>query len=221
VKGTRQGFFTGLCKFFSRRPNARVAFPTISGLSILQADAVSHCNMLYGVHKWAFRFAAHRANFKSDALQQISLCDCRMKAAFQRCRSLRKAAENLAFHGKLLATILDDNLETGLAFCYKLLQGRGRPKGFHDPVKSITRKRGRSTLRRKVALAGEGCMQVADDNIIRMARSVDFTGGAAFRSVATPLETVDETTAHDPRGLIVSLLLCLGCWVALAYFLLG
>lgn len=64
-------------------------------------------------------------------------------------------------------------------------------------------------------------MQVAEDNIARMARSVDFTGRATFGSVATPLETMDETTAHDPRGLIVSLLLCLGCWVVLAYFLLG
>ena len=65
-------------------------------------------------------------------------------------------------------------------------------------------------------------MKVADDNIVAMRAS----GGPVARShlASAPVYAAYRLSAreeeHDARGLVVAIALCIGCWVALGYFLL-
>lgn len=68
-------------------------------------------------------------------------------------------------------------------------------------------------------------MKVADENIVRLEHRMDGTvdldrgktAGIAYASQRSP----ERAMEHDARGLIVAILLCMGCWAALGFFLLS
>ena len=59
-------------------------------------------------------------------------------------------------------------------------------------------------------------MKVVDNRVIDF-RNDDTVSGRSARLVCREAEREHE---HDARGLIAALVLCMGCWAALAYFLL-
>ncbi|MEE4450407.1 hypothetical protein [Novosphingobium resinovorum] len=67
-------------------------------------------------------------------------------------------------------------------------------------------------------------MKVADDNIIRFERIPD-TGRDFTARLSTGMvyaaQRMDRGEEHDGRGLAIAILLCMGCWAALGYFLLA
>lgn len=76
------------------------------------------------------------------------------------------------------------------------------------------------------APVNRGCtMKVADENIIRFDHHAN---GALGRRHGKSVQTVylsqrgeDLDQEHDPRGLVVAILLCVCCWAALGFFLLS
>jgi len=63
-------------------------------------------------------------------------------------------------------------------------------------------------------------MKVVEENVVRLHRdgiAAEFNNGSS--GAMTRFEADGERT-HDPHGLVISLILCMGCWAALAYFLL-
>lgn len=68
-------------------------------------------------------------------------------------------------------------------------------------------------------------MNVADENVIRFE---NFSSGMRKFSTRMPAGMVYAAQRirireeeHDGRGLIIAILLCMGCWAGLGYFLLS
>lgn len=67
-------------------------------------------------------------------------------------------------------------------------------------------------------------MKVADDNIVRFERVSDGGGDFSARLSAGMVyaaQRMNRGEEHDGRGLTIAILLCMGCWAALGYFLLS
>lgn len=62
-------------------------------------------------------------------------------------------------------------------------------------------------------------MKVVNNRVVEYRHSEDSVRGPTARLVC-PSPEADHEHEHDARGLIAALLLCLGCWAALGYFLL-
>lgn len=63
-------------------------------------------------------------------------------------------------------------------------------------------------------------MKVVNNRVVDFRRDEDSIGAGSARLVCGSPES-DREHEHDARGLIAALLLCGGCWAALAYFLLA
>lgn len=68
-------------------------------------------------------------------------------------------------------------------------------------------------------------MKIADENVVRFD---EFSGGGRNFSTQIPAGVVYAAQRmrireeeHDSRGLIIAILLCMGCWAALGYYLLS
>lgn len=65
-------------------------------------------------------------------------------------------------------------------------------------------------------------MTVANNGIIDFQQDIDIAGGAGSGGIVYPaVEVIDGEYERDARGLLMALLFCLICWVALGFFLLG
>ncbi|SFF84175.1 hypothetical protein SAMN05518801_102131 [Novosphingobium sp. CF614] len=72
-------------------------------------------------------------------------------------------------------------------------------------------------------------MKVADKNMIGLEHGPDgaidldrgMVAGTVYASQRSGQRSGDGQTEHDARGLIVAIVLCMGCWAALGFFLLS
>lgn len=65
-------------------------------------------------------------------------------------------------------------------------------------------------------ITGDRMMKVANNRVISRKDSTEGNG----RFVCPVPDLLDHKDEHDPQGLVVAILLCVACWVALGFFFL-
>lgn len=65
-------------------------------------------------------------------------------------------------------------------------------------------------------------MKVASDrmNVIHRHIASERHGSVSAGQVYASQRLTEGRKDHDPRGLVVAILMCMACWIALGYFLL-
>lgn len=72
-------------------------------------------------------------------------------------------------------------------------------------------------------------MMVADDNLVRFDRDdirmrrdgAINAGGFNANMIYAAQRREDGDAEHDPRGLVIAIMLCVACWAGLGFFLLS
>ena len=64
-------------------------------------------------------------------------------------------------------------------------------------------------------------MKVADERFMGFEAGNDRKSGRASRFACSAPDDMEGESEHDARGRVLASALCMACWAALGYFLLG